>query len=772
MLKFFLTPPHLLNQQDPAIFTANITKNSAPISQECPKSSKKFTATSKRFKTLINKENNFKKKLEFSQNVSSRSHTIENDSEGLFIDLTKRDPPLDNVPKVDNQISYLDQQPSIDESRNSPVVKSPANHRKAAKRKFSKNTPDDAADKRLKTRKTTNGLPEVVISVQKLRSPLKLTKRRISRDSTSSSPSSASPNLQSKNAEGTFLGFNDAQISDSYYRLQTAVKCFEYLKSMEGQVAHMSPVILRPPSSNSVDLLCRTGCTSVEKVKVTPRAKKSKSNVQAEKKLENEPVHVQPQKLQESSNRIKESKQEPMKVQGKEKENNVLSLPDPEMEAIDPNVWQHNEKVSRKKKALMFKSVKERNRRSLLLDGVGKLSTDEHKNSVLQEPVLITQTEENQDPQTDQVGQVVTDTCAEKSEVPPAGNSGDPSDCKEDVVLTNIVSDLCKNSSSDMIQKEDEPSTVSQSPCKSNVELRKIEEQHAVSQILWPDEVNVMKSSLISNPQFKILLSKIDDSKLEAESCFSTENKTSSPAMETKEALASETENINLESHTVDVQEILSVAGTDDIQEKLSASICSETSYKVETNTNIPAHPLVASDERSSPSVELIEKSSQPTIDTISDTVANSDESHPQEIVISSQPSGDPKLSAYEMHQPATSELNGIIPTDAAPLDEDESIEKDHLLARHIQTRVKCAKLKKAINDQNEKLLDNIRTSFSLISPQALSVKRYRTPKSSGSSVHDADSPTSRVSFVKLDKDSPKKAIQSPEKLRIIHIKR
>lgn len=795
MLKFFLSAPYWLKQEDPAIVIPNVVKNSATLSQECNKPSKKFTTTSKHFKALISKTDNFKKKLLFSP----QPQNSENDSENLFIDSNKI------FTSFENSASYLDLQASINESGNSPVVKSPGSLRKRAKRKLSKNhLTDDTTGKRSpKTRKTSIKPPEVTINLAiDASSPFELTKKQNSDENSSpSSPPSSSTSNVVKNVKGTFIGFSDSQIRESYNRFQTAIKCFEYLKSMESEVfSDMATVSPRLPVSNRIDVLCHTGCAdSLQKMNMTTRSKSSYSK--ADERDRKEQVancienlvdatdvlqHKKRQKF-DSSGRT-EVKQELAKVHQEERknENSVLSLPDPEMEeATDINSWQHNEKVLRKKRALMFKSVKERNRRRILLDGSVKLySTGDNVNFVQPEaPVTSKQPEASNESQTDDLKQSFPEKkFAEKKDDTPLFTDLNTYSCVSDssgeAVLPKMNDSNDASSSNCVMQTNDEPSLVGKSsvsqtcPSKLDVESLEIENEEPKIQVSRMPEADIARSITsqfclvpsTSQPTVETPCPKLDgDSKSKIKSQIYSSILTEAILDAAKSIHPSERNvDMNLESFPIDIVGKKSPASSID-----SLSTDERENY---TCNVFPSNYLYAPDTTSrstSSSVELIEKASQGTVVTISDTVSlpicvENNLLPSQPITISSSTSSsDHPLTAYKYNQTAdTLESQELVDEDIVSSDRFTSHDS---FVNGTPAKVKCAKLKKSINDQNEKLLDNIRSSFSFVCPMTLSVEKYKSQSISSSNVNIDDSSRHKNEFRNRYVNFPDKPTESPK---------
>lgn len=793
-----------------------IIKNSPEISQEYNKSSNKFTTTSKHFKTLVNETHNFKKKLIFSPNVSVVLPQIsKNDSERLFVDSNRKTVPLDSILNVENSDSYLDQQLSTNESRDSPVAESPCSHRKRAKRKLSKNYFSDVAtDKRCPKTRKISIKPEVITSSDGHScSPLRSTKKDVSdENSFSSSPSLLSTTTAlSKNAEGTFIGFIDSEISESYYRFQTAIKCFVFLKSMEKEdFSNMTTVSPSLPFFNCVDVLCPTGCADSSENKAREYNCEKECTKSIENSVDRIEMQMQMQKSLESdsSSRIEtdiiDDKQEFAHVQQEvsKNSNSVLSLPDPEMEeAMDINLWQHDEKVSRKKKALMFKSVKERNRRRILFDGSVKLhSAADNVNVVqLEAPVPLKQLEASNDSQIDDLKQ----SLPEKMSVQKKGDIKITSelntycrvpDSKQESDSTKIMSRLNEKSSYNWVtETNDESSLVGKSsvsqtwpskPCVNFLKVRSEEDNIQVSRMPIPKiEPNITTNSCpvpsttksmveIFPPKFannsKLKVGPGLLSKSRSYSSISTE-----ASLKTAEIIPSTEKNgnTNFKSFPVDIVCTKSIA---------SIGLMPADDYKIHTGhafpSNFPQSP-VTTYESSSCSVELIEKYSQETVATISDTVTNGDQNHVTEIVtfIPSQP-----ITVFSSS--SKDNISTTIKTDqtAGDIKSDGTVEVDiassgifkseNLSVSCTQTKEKCTQIKKAISDQNKQSFDNICSSF--IFPKAPSVELFEGQNISSSKVNFVDSFLEKIEFGNNHINFPEKLTESPKKFILDAISR
>lgn len=275
LIKFLYTPESMIvKQQLKFNDRANIgTPLAAKTNHGAKNSRGKFTATGKRFKTLSSKTDSTKRKLLFIQkSVDSprRTESLENDSENLFIDSTKVNKQYKNENKVN---SYLEIQGSIDESPKFDVknlkIYSKSVKRKLQctefevnstekplnqdleessnkKRKVNANVEDHRTDEtrsdteKISNRKRKSGrlkiLPDIndpentsqIVESDKLElnTPNVSVQTKYTPKCVTSKNSSKSSETKS---EGTFLGFHQTHLSDSYNKLYLLAKYYNHL---------------------------------------------------------------------------------------------------------------------------------------------------------------------------------------------------------------------------------------------------------------------------------------------------------------------------------------------------------------------------------------------------------------------------------------------------------------------------------------------------------------------------------------------------------------
>lgn len=275
LIKFLFTPESMIvKQQLKFSDTANAGTPLAAKTDHGAKNSRgKFTATGKRFKTLSSKTDSTKRKLLFIQNVVDsprRTESLENDSENLFIDSTKVNKQCKNENKVN---SYLEIQGSIDESpkfdaknfkiysksvkrklqctefevnSTEKLVHQDLEESSNKKRKVNAYVENHRTDEtlsdtekisnrkrkssRLKILPNLNDLKNASLIVESDKSELNTSNVSVLAKCTPKCVVSKNSSKSSeKKSEGTFLGFHQTHLTDSYNKLYLLAKYYNRL---------------------------------------------------------------------------------------------------------------------------------------------------------------------------------------------------------------------------------------------------------------------------------------------------------------------------------------------------------------------------------------------------------------------------------------------------------------------------------------------------------------------------------------------------------------
>ncbi len=442
MVKFLLTPSEYPIK--PETGTQDVT-NCACITpltvarKSDQKKSNRFVSTGKRFKTLCNRRDNTKRKLQFLR--PKRSDSLENDSESLFVDSAK-DAKIPDHNKRDGspeRRSFV-----ADSSKNAEMCsKKSATKRKCEGPENGGPTQSEcgaAVYKKSRTRSTSKKRKFGVVrdpvpdqsqigvgsaSTQRCKNFGKYSSSRMSKITKNEDSEDA------RLAEGTFSGFDRIQIDQSFDLLKTTIEKYENRVSDDETACNqpgqnIAPINRRVSgdvrSTPGEERLATDGPAAVnegpvmkpfgiflDKVEATdtigpdaPPSDGSENGATAKKNSganERAKPTTAPHALSSdggenvatakgglganesaklpsargatkmSENRASD-KYENGRVRDADskKENLLLSLPDTETEeVVDVNLWEKNEMVKKKRKSL-FKSVKERNRKSSLFD--------------------------------------------------------------------------------------------------------------------------------------------------------------------------------------------------------------------------------------------------------------------------------------------------------------------------------------------------------------------------------------------------------------------
>lgn len=323
ILKCLLTPTELLLKKETDIQMHSPVSSTPSAPQSNTGKSKKFTSTGKRFKTLINKTESTKRKLQFNKEETKspsfvEQNNFENDSECLFVETANY--KKDDDDKLENKKirSYLEQQLSVVDSPNFTTLKTYS--RKSIKRKRCSNANKDqkmteninfiekfdnlVKDEGSLRKKKVEQISEFPENGSKSESAkydcntndgIDKIKRRSSKKLNDFANNKNTVNY-TKSPEGMFLGFDRNQLLESYSKLKNTLlhvgKIDEKKNVLKNDVRIQLPIYLEDTINSSI--LENAEINDKDELNnSSPLLKKSKNKLVKKIKVEGKPSNYE-----------------------------------------------------------------------------------------------------------------------------------------------------------------------------------------------------------------------------------------------------------------------------------------------------------------------------------------------------------------------------------------------------------------------------------------------------------------------------------------------